>query len=144
MSVQHLSTSWYVACSKASGPPSIAAPVVVARWTNALAPGAAEEPSTLISEPCCAACTMSNIAELAPCGPHAVMIWVPWYETWFGAAAAFCSHLTAVGESAPVTVGTATAGMGRPIPIRAVLTSRASRDRLTLSARSGPPAAASG
>ena len=74
---------------------------------------------------------MSNIAELAPCGPQAVMICVPWYEIRFGAAAARCSQLTAVGESAFDSVGTAAADAGRPNPIRAVLTRTASRDRLT-------------
>jgi hypothetical protein len=104
--------------------------VVAARWTKAFAPGA-DEPSTLTSEPCDAACTMSSIAELAPCGPQAVITWVPWYETWFGASAARCSQLTAVGESLFDPAGTATAVVGRPKPIRAVLTRTASRERLT-------------
>jgi len=78
-----------------------------------------------------AAWVMSNIAELAPCGPQAVMICVPWYEIRFGAAAARCSQLTAVGESAFDSAGTAAADAGRPNPIRAVLTRTASRDRLT-------------
>ena len=59
------------------------------------------------------------------------MICVPWYETRLGAAAAFLSQLIAVGESARETPGVAKAGVGRPKPIRAVLTSTASRERLT-------------
>src|SRR5689334_21491996 len=107
------------------------ASVLVARCTKALAPGDDEGPTTLISEPCDATWTMSSIAELAPCGPQAVMICVPWYETWFGAAAARSSHDTASGESSWSIAGTAAAGSGRPIPIRAVLTRTASRFRLT-------------
>ena len=72
---------------------------MAARCTNALAPGDEPEPTTLISEPCEAAWTMSSIAELAPCGPQEVMIWVPWNETRSGAAAARSSQLTADGES---------------------------------------------
>ena len=58
---------------------------------------------------------MSSIAELAPCGPHEVMICVPWYETVFGAVAARASQLIASGESSREVVGgAATAGAGRP------------------------------
>ena len=60
------------------------------------------------------------------------MICVPWYETVFGAVAARASQLIASGESSREVVGgAATAGAGRPKPISAVLTSTASRERLT-------------
>ena len=48
-------------------------------------PGRRGRADQLISDPCEAACTMSSIAELEPCGPQEVMICVPWYDTWSGA-----------------------------------------------------------
>lgn len=76
---------------------------------------------------------MSSIAELEPCGPQEVMIWVPWKETRSGAAAARSSQVTADGESSrwPEGAGVAAAGRGRPKPISAVPTRTASRERLT-------------